>query len=104
MKVRDDLKQLLETGHAIWFTKTQQVSIRGTPDFVVCCNSFFIALELKKDDECTADALQTYNLQKIDKANGIGLVVSPSNWGRVLKTITTLAKGGKYDRSKFSDN
>jgi hypothetical protein len=67
-------------------------------------NGMFVALELKKDEDCKADALQKYNLEKINKSKGIGLVVSPENWNKVLKVIQILAKGGKYDRTKLPYN
>jgi hypothetical protein len=104
IKVREALKKLSEKGLPLWFTKTQQVSIRGTPDFILCINGTFVALELKKSATEKADELQTYNLEKINNAKGIGLVVNPENWNSIFEIIKTLAEGGKHDRTKFQNN
>lgn len=64
----------------MWFIKTQEVSRRGTPDFLICANGKFIAWEIKKDAKSRLDALQYFNLLAIDKANGWGRVVCPENY------------------------
>lgn len=68
-----------------------QKSIRGTPDFLICCNSMFIALELKSD-EGKLDKLQEYNLEKVNKvARGIGLVARPENWQKTKELLWEIA-------------
>lgn len=61
-----------------FWTKVQQVTLRGTPDFVGCINGTFVALELKVGDN-KADPLQAYYLKQIKGAGGIALVLTPEN-------------------------
>lgn len=86
-KVRRDLVAL---GGPIWICKTQQVSIRGTPDFLICMNGHFVALELKKDPKAKVSALQEYNIDEICLAHGFGFIVLPENWAGILKFLETL--------------
>jgi hypothetical protein len=75
-----------------WVLKTNELSIRGVPDFLICLNGFFIALELKVDTNKT-DRLQEYNLAKISESGGISLVVYPETWQKdyeLLKEIASL--------------
>lgn len=78
-----------------WWTKTQQRSLRGTPDFLGCVNGKFVALELKRSAKEKPDPLQAYNLQKILAANGLAFVVFPENWDEIFNTLTALA-GAPY--------
>ena len=73
-----------------WFVKTQQVSIRGTPDILACVRGRFVALELKRSAEAKIDVLQTYNIEGIRKAGGYGAVVSPENWLDVLGQLRAI--------------
>jgi len=101
-RVREYLKNLENT----WFVKTNQVVLRGTPDFLLCVNGMFIAMELKaraKDVE-KKPTLQSNNLLKINKANGIGLFVYPENWVKVSAVLKTLSEGGHYDRANMGIN
>jgi hypothetical protein len=70
----------------LWYVKTQQVSIRGTPDILLCYKGRFIAMELKRSKDATITAMQEYNIQKIAACGGIGLVVHPENLKLVLST------------------
>lgn len=73
--------------------KIQQKSVNGTPDIFACVNGWFVAIELKVDDD-VAEPLQEYVLFKVRKAGGIGLVVWKGNWPDVLRDLRTLAEGG----------
>ncbi len=70
----------------LWYVKTQQVSIRGTPDILMCYKGRFIAMELKRSKDAVITAVQEYNLQKINDCGGLGLVVYPDNFKVVLST------------------
>lgn len=74
--------------------KVQQISLRGTPDLLLCVDGMFVALELKATSDDEADPLQEYNLNKINDCGGIGLTVDPTSSKRVIETIKRLA-GGK---------
>jgi len=95
--VQNELKKLSN----IWFVKTQQRAIRGTPDLICCVGGIFVALELKRDQKAKADPLQRWNLSRINKCKGIGLVVYPENFEKVLNVIKILSERGTYDRGNM---
>lgn len=68
----------------------QQKAIRGTPDLLICCNSLFVAMELKTDEgECSA--LQEKTLNDVSKAKGVSLVARPHNWDKVYKMLMEIS-------------
>ena len=71
--------------------KTQEVSKRGVLDIIMCCNSTFVALELKKDSKSSPDALQKINIAKITQAGGISIVTHPENWHIVYRIVSEIA-------------
>ena len=79
-KFKERVRKDLATLPRVWFVKTQQVWSRGTPDFLVCLNGYFVALELKKSGKEKPDRLQDHNLTKIRAAGGVSYVVHPDNW------------------------
>lgn len=80
-KVRDILKKVPN----LWFVKTQQMALIGTPDFLCCLEGQFIAIELKKSPTDKPSPLQEYNLEKIEACGGIGLVMDPTNYKQLIK-------------------
>jgi hypothetical protein len=58
----------------------------------------FIALELKST-KGSASKLQEYNLERINAAKGLGIVVYPDNWPQVFIALTALSKGEHHDRN-----
>jgi len=70
----------------------QLVGLHGIPDFLMCVNSIFVAIELKVDAKL--EKLQEWNLDEIAKAGGIGFVVTPDNWGTTYEFLHTLAYEG----------
>ncbi len=66
---------------------------------MMCVNGLFVALELKKSDKETEDLLQTYKLDQINKAKGLGIKVSPESWPEVFKELTAISKGEPHDRN-----
>jgi hypothetical protein len=85
-RVIDFLKSLPDC----WFTKIQQVAIRGTPDIICCLNGYFIALELKSSLTADISALQSHNLKEITRAGGISLVCCPETWFNDRETLKQL--------------
>lgn len=84
--MKDETK--FRQGKVIPFLKTlkntvyfpiQQASINGTPDFFVCINGVFIALELKAE-KGHLSKLQAYQLKRILDCGGVSLVARPDNW------------------------
>lgn len=68
----------------------QQKAIRGTPDFLLCVNSLFVALELKSEYG-KLDALQKHNYDKVWQAKGVFLVAKPSNWKETYALLLEIA-------------
>lgn len=89
---KDRIRPHLEALPNSWWVKIQQVSIRGTPDFLGCINGQFVALELKKDAKAPIDKLQLYNLEKIDFAGGTAVVVFPENWDEVYEDLKKISQ------------
>lgn len=84
MLVVQDLKKL----NNIWFLKTNEVAVRGIPDFLICLNGRFVAMELKRAQGLEPDGLQEYNLKKIQsRGRGFSFVVNPQNWDEVFGVL-----------------
>lgn len=92
-KFKEKIKPLLDALPNTWFVKIQQKSLRGTPDYLMCVNGNFVAMELKNSEDEEPDELQKYNLRKIRHSNGLGLVVFPENWDKVYDVLFKLAIG-----------
>ena len=88
-RVQKDLDSL---GPDCWHVKIQQVTIRGTPDMLICAKGIFVALELKRDDKQEPDPLQTYTLKQIQKAKGHALVAHPNSWRNVFAYIKAICE------------
>lgn len=79
-----------------WWFKTQQVSLRGIPDFIGCLNGKFVALELKKDAKAPIGKLQIHILELIQSAGGYAAVVYPDNWESVLWDLKKISQPERY--------
>lgn len=55
------------------YTKT------GVPDILVCCNGYFLGVELKAPNG-KPSPLQIHNLKKIDEAGGFGILLYPNQF------------------------
>lgn len=80
---------LLKQVDTLWLVKVQQVTIRGTPDILMCVRGKFVAWELKVGSNKASD-LQQYTLDAITKAGGIARVVTPENLKESLEEISCL--------------
>ena len=61
-----------------WVLKTWSNGIQrsGVPDLLVCCNGYFLGIELKAETGKPTE-LQKWNLEQIRNAGGIGIVLYP---------------------------
>lgn len=61
-----------------WVLKTWSNGIQreGVPDLLVCCNGFFVGVELKAENG-HASELQLWNVDWIRSTNGIAIVLYP---------------------------
>lgn len=63
----------------------------GIPDLLICCNGYFLGVELKAEKGRLAP-LQIYNLEQIKKAGGISLALYPKDFDDFKKLIKDLQK------------
>lgn len=61
----------------------------GVPDLLVCCNGYFLGLEIKAENGKPSD-LQEYNMEQIKKAGGIGMIVYPKDFDDLKELIRRL--------------
>lgn len=87
-KVLPFLKKLKNT----YFMAVQQQSFVGDPDYILCIHGRFVALELKAEGG-KLRKLQEYKLGQVEKAGGVAIVASPSNWDSIARIIQTLDEG-----------
>lgn len=88
-KVKDFLKL-----NGCWVLKTWSNGIQreGIPDLLVCCNGFFLGIELKNETGHPSE-LQLWNIRKIRNAKGIALVLYPDQFPQFQKLIENLIRG-----------
>ena len=73
----------------------QQVAIRGDADKIICCNGWFVWMEIKTD-EGEHEPLQKWKASLVKAAGGKALVVRPKNW-ELVKGFLNQLNGGIYD-------
>lgn len=61
----------------------------GIPDLLVCCNGYFLGLEIKAENGKPSE-LQEYNMEQIKKAGGIGMIVYPKDFDDLKELIRRL--------------
>lgn len=64
----------------------------GIPDLLVCCNGWFIGIELKAPNGKPSD-LQIYNLRQINRAGGYAILLYPDQWELFQNFILCLVAG-----------
>lgn len=77
-----------------WTLKTWSNGIqrKGIPDLLVCCNGYFLGVELK-NEVGKASELQLWNVQKIRESGGFAYVLYPSGF----EEFKQIVKGLKQD-------
>ena len=96
------MKKYLEELPNTWFTKTQQVAIRGTPDYLACINGVFVALELKRSrKEKMTGTLQEHHIKHINSSGGLGVFVFPENWEKMKDVLKAISQRGTYDKANL---
>lgn len=90
------VKDFLETIPRAWFYKSNDMGTRGIPDYIVCINGKFVALELKSrlHKKSRSRGLQEFNINRINKYSGFGFIVAPENWDEIKENLITLACKG----------
>lgn len=96
------VKAFLET-KGCWLLKTWSngTQRKGVPDLLVCCNGYFLGVELKAPNGRPSE-LQLWNVQKIRDAGGIALVLYPRDY-EVFKGLVKKLCDGKYADAKIDE-
>lgn len=66
----------------------------GIPDIIGCYHGRFFALELKAENGKPSE-LQLYNLDKINKAGGYGILLYPSQFEKFKEEFENVCKKSK---------
>jgi hypothetical protein len=93
---QDRVKKDLATLKNVWFVKVQQRVIRGSPDFILCINGYFVALELKSSIKAKPTKLQAWMIEGILRANGAAYVINPENWPAIFNYLKSVSED-EYD-------
>lgn len=89
-QVKDFLKD-----QGCWVLKTWSNGVQreGVPDLLVCCNGFFLGVELKAEHGKPSQ-LQLHNIEKIRQADGIAIVLYPDKF-YVFREMIWMLKDAK---------
>jgi Holliday junction resolvase len=85
------LRQRLNKIPNSWWESIQQSAISGTPDILGCVSGLFVAIEVKTDSGVTS-RIQHYKIDQIKKAQGVALIITPSNLEESLIYLNQLQK------------
>lgn len=74
-----------------WVLKTWSngVQRQGIPDLLVCCNGYFVGVELKAEKGRPSE-LQKYNIEKIRESGGIAIILYPDKFEKFQCLIDDL--------------
>lgn len=97
-KVKDFLKK-----EGCWYLKTWSngVQRQGVPDLLVCCNGYFLGVELKNETGKPSD-LQIWNISKIRQSGGFAFVLYPSGFEKFKSLIRDIKKEAFHKESEVS--
>ena len=66
-----------------------QFTKSGVPDLLICCNGYFVAVEVKAENGKPSE-LQLWNIEQIKKAGGFATVLYPNQFEEFKKFIISL--------------
>lgn len=91
-KVKRKIVDLLKEYNAYYFYPvTGGFGASGVPDVVACVNGRFVGIEAKADlKKNKPTALQKKNLDQIEMAGGIALVIDANNLNLLKETLESL--------------
>lgn len=84
------LKKFLED-EGCWFVKffANAYTKSGIPDLLVCCNGYFVAVEVKAPNGKPSE-LQKRNINEINWSSGLGIVLYPDQFDEFKRLIECL--------------
>jgi hypothetical protein len=89
VKVKHKVRTILTEMQAYWAVPvTGGYGASGVPDILVCLDGFFIGIECKAG-KGKVTALQQMNLDNIEKAGGLALVINETNVSQLKELIMT---------------
>ena len=96
-KFENKIKKFLDDKH-LWYVKyfANSFTKSGIPDLIVCCNGYFVAIEVKQTKGKPSD-LQLYNIDKIHQSGGIAIVLYPNQFDKFKDMINKLINDGYED-------
>lgn len=74
-----------------------QVSVRGTPDILMCLNGFFVSLELKRSKRARVTQLQVWSITQDLLCGGYSNILCPENLDEVLADLNRIATANKKE-------
>lgn len=99
-KVKDEVRKIFQNINDKWpgrlwycMPMGQLYGKRGVPDFLVCVNGKFIAIETKAEGG-KPTAMQKLELRKIAEAGGYNLIVFPASLELLSRMLHELAEFG----------
>ena len=82
-------KYLASKGCWVLKTFSNGVQRAGVPDLLICCNGYFLGVEVKSETGKPTE-LQEWNIRKIQEAGGIAMVLYPNQFEEFQQTIERL--------------
>ena len=91
------LKKFLED-EGCWFVKffANAYTKSGIPDILVCCNGYFVAVEVKAPNGKPSE-LQKRNIKEINWSCGVGIVLYPDQFDDFKQLIECLIHGDEME-------
>lgn len=74
----------------------------GIPDILACVNGYFLAIEVK-GPKGEPSELQKYNIEKIQKAGGFGIIIRPDQFEDFKELIEYLASDEFGDGDRLEE-
>lgn len=74
-----------------WYLKTWSNGIQreGIPDLLICCNGYFLGVELKAANG-KPSKLQEWNIDKIRESNGLAIILYPKQFDDFKDMVNSL--------------
>lgn len=81
-----------------WVLKTWSNGVQreGVPDLLVCCNGYFIGIELKAANGHPSE-LQKWNIKQIRNSGGIAIVLYPDQFEDFKTMVEQIRFGDEHD-------
>lgn len=67
----------------------------GVPDLLVCCNGYFVGVELKAPNGRPSE-LQIHNLKEINNSGGFGILLYPEKYNDFRAFISKLSADREF--------